>query len=213
MDDLDTLRQQISTAPFNRADLADDPIVQFERWYEEAQLAQLPQPNGMSLATAVASGRVTSRMVIMRQVDERGFVFFTGLNTQKVADINENAQVALLFPWLLLNRQVRIEGTAVALPQRETWQYFLSRSPNSQLGAWFTQSAGVLSSKGVLKAKWAEMKRKFSDGQIPLPSGWGGYRVQPNRVEFWNGRRDGLHDRFEYTRQTDSTWHIQRLHP
>ncbi len=198
--------------PLNRTDLAADPLAQFAKWYAQAWEAELPQPHAMSLATATPEGRVSSRLVLLRSFDEAGFVFFTGLETQKVREMRANAQVALLFPWLLLNRQVRVEGTAVPLSAAQTLQYFLSRPRDSQLGAWFTQTGGVVSSKAVLRAKWAEVKEKFRAGEVPLPSGWGGYRVRPQRIEFWQGRTDGLHDRFSYWQQEDG-WLIKRLRP
>lgn len=202
-----------SDKPIRRADLATEPMAQFARWYEEAWAANLPQPHAMSLATSTLQGRVSSRLVLLRSFDEAGFVFFTGLETQKVSEMRDNPQVALLFPWLLLRRQVRVEGTAVPLSTAQTLRFFLSRPRHSQLEAWFTQAGGVASSRAVLRAKWAEVKKKFQAGEVSLPTGWGGYRVQPWRVEFWQGHADGLHDRFSYQRQEDGTWLIQRLLP
>lgn len=199
--------------PLRRADLAAEPMAQFGCWYEQAWAANLPQPHAMSLATATPDGRVSSRLVLLRSFDEAGFVFFTGLETQKVSDMRANPQVALLFPWLLLNRQVRVEGTAVSLSTTQTLRSFLSRPRHSQLEAWFTQTGGAVSSRAVLRAKWAEVQGKFRTGKIPLPTGWGGYRVQPRRAEFWQGRADGLHDRFVYQQQEDGAWLIQRLLP
>ncbi len=213
MDTLTHKWEKLMATPLRRADLAVEPLAQFAHWFAQAWEAELPQPHAMSLATATPQGRVSSRLVLLRSFDEAGFVFFTGLETQKVREIAANPQVALLFPWLLLKRQVRVEGTAVPLSTAQTLQFFLSRPRDSQLEAWFTQAGGVVSSRAVLKGKWAEMKEKFRAGEVPLPSGWGGFRVQPQRVEFWQGRPDGVHDRFAYRRQQEGGWLIERLRP
>lgn len=205
--------QQLRESRLNRKNLPIKPVTQFECWLKEAHEADLPHPNAMSVATVSASGMVSSRMVMLRYFDERGFVFFTGLETQKARDMGENGNVSLLFPWLLLERQVRVAGTAVSLPKSETLQFFASRSRESQMGAWLTQTSDVISSRNVLKQKWIEFKQKFGEGRVSLPSAWGGYRVIPRRIEFWQGHADGLHDRFTYTRQKNATWVIERLLP
>jgi pyridoxamine 5'-phosphate oxidase len=197
----------------DRAQLPDEPFAQFEQWLHEAHEAQLPHPNAMSIATVSADGLVSSRMVMLRLFDERGFVFFTGLETQKVRDIGENKNVSLLFPWIALERQVRIAGTAVSLPKSESLKYFLSRSRGSQIGMWLAQSSDVISSRSVMQSKLAELKQKFGEGQVPLPSAWGGYRVIPHRIEFWQGHADHLHDRFEYQLDKQGNWVIRRLLP
>ena len=204
---------RIKAQPLRQADLAQQPMVQFTRWYRQAEDVKLSLPHAMSLATADENGRVASRLVLLRHFDERGFVFFTSLETSKVWDIAKNLQVALLFPWLLLERQVRVEGTAVPLSRGETLRHFLSRPRASQLAVWFTQQSGAVSSRAVLQKQWAAMKQKYRQGRIPLPDSWGGYRVQPRRVEFWQGRADAVHDRFEYLRQADGSWTIMRLRP
>ena len=150
---------------------------------------------------------------MLRIFDERGFVFFTGLETQKAQDIGENENVSLLFPWLMLERQVRVAGTAVSLPKAEALKFFLSRSRGSQMGMWLAQSSEVISSRTVMQSKLAELKQKFGEGQVPLPSAWGGYRVIPRRFEFWQGHVDHLHDRFEYLLDERGNWVIKRLLP
>lgn len=194
-------------------DHVQDPLALFSAWYQAAQAHQLPQPNAMSLATVSAAGEVSSRLVLLRTYDEAGFVFYTGLNTQKAHDLNAHPQAALLFPWLGLQRQVRIQGTAVRLSRSEVWRYFITRPRGSQLGAWLTQSSEVVSSRRVLQAKLAAWQEKFQAGQIPLPEAWGGYRLRPYRYEFWQAAPDDLPDRFAYTRQEDGRWLHQRLVP
>ncbi|MCA9957807.1 MAG: pyridoxamine 5'-phosphate oxidase [Anaerolineales bacterium] len=210
---LDDLRRHIIETPMQRANLCPNPVEQFAQWWQQAEAAAQPQPQAMSLATADTAGRVSSRLVLLRAFDTRGFVFFSGYETKKGRDMAVNAQVALLFPWLLLQRQVRVEGTAVQLSAAESWQYFLTRSRASQVGAWLTQTDGVVSSRALLKSKWAEMMHRFQQGEIPLPTAWGGYRVQPQYLEFWQGHDDDLPDRFAYTRQADSSWVVARLLP
>lgn len=194
-------------------DSGDDPLVLFAAWYHEAQAQALPQPNAMNLSTVSVTGEVSSRLVLLRTYDAQGFVFYTGLDTQKAHDLDTHPQVALLFAWLPLQRQVRVQGTAVKLSTTEVWQFFVTRPRGSQLGAWLTQSSEVVSSRMVLQAKLAELKRKFQDGQIPLPGAWGGYRVQPYRFEFWQGQPDYLPDRFAFAQQADGRWLRQQLVP
>lgn len=206
-------RQQLKNTRLNREQLPQDPLIQFEQWLQDAQDAELPHPTAMSIATVSADGFVSSRMVILRYFDARGFVFFTGLETQKAREINENENVALLFPWLGLDRQVRMAGTAVSLPKTESLKFFMSRSRGSQMGVWLAQSSDVISSRSIMQSKLAELKQKFGDGQVPLPAAWGGYRVIPRRIEFWQGHADHLHDRFLYTKQNETSWQIDRLLP
>jgi len=190
-----------------------DPLLLFADWYQAAQTQNLPQPNAMSVATVSAQGEVSSRLVLLRTYDAAGFVFYTGLDTQKAHDLDSHPQAALLFPWLGIQRQVRVQGTAVKLSTAAVWQYFITRPRGSQLGAWLTQSSEVVSSRHVLQAKMAALKQKFQAGQIPLPDAWGGYRVQPYRYEFWQAQPDNLPDRFAYTLQDNGRWLHQRLVP
>jgi pyridoxamine 5'-phosphate oxidase len=195
-----------------RESLKPDPLAQFDVWLQAAQDAALPYPNAMSLATASPTGAVSSRIVLLRYFDEAGFVFFSATNTLAARQMAENPQVSLLFPWLALERQVKVVGTAVPLPKSDSLRFFASRHRESQMGTWLAQEGGVISSRPVLQAKWREIKRKFGDGQVPMPDFWGGYRVVPQSIEFWNGRADGLHDRFIYIRR-GTDWGILQVVP
>ncbi len=211
--DRETLRAQWRDAKLNRADLPTDPYGQFAKWLQQAQEAELPYPMGMILATASGSAEVSSRIVLLRYFDQRGFVFFSGYDTLKSAQMAENGQVALLFPWLLLERQVKILGRAEKISVHESIKFFATRSRESQIGAWLSQSSEAISSRAILRAKLENVKRKFRDGQVPLPERWGGYRVIPRSIEFWQGHSNGLHDRFVYSLTEDGQWEIERLLP
>lgn len=211
--DLGALRKEYRTAALDLEHLNPDPIQQFAAWFEQARQAQLTEPNAMSLATANAEGMVSLRTVLLKLFDRQGFVFFTNYNSRKSRDIAANASVALLFPWLDLERQVKIRGKAVKVSTAESLRYFSSRPRGSQIGAWVSDQSQVLSSRKVLEMKVLEMKRKFADGQVPLPDFWGGYRVEPISLEFWQGRESRLHDRFLYSLQADGYWMIDRLMP
>lgn len=195
-----------------RNSLSKDPFTQFEKWFQDAQAAEMPYPHAMSLATASATGVVSSRIVLLRYFDAKGFIFFSATNTLTAQQIDENVQVSLLFPWLVLERQVKVMGTAVSLPTPEVLRFFTTRRRATQMGTWLAESGGVVTSRSVMQAKWAEIKQKFRDGQIPMPDFWGGYRIVPQSIEFWQGNPDGLHDRFVYTRQ-DEKWEVLRLLP
>ncbi len=211
--DIEALRADIRQIKLVQARLPSDPLILFETWLQQAQDAKLPHPTGMSLATASQTGSVSSRIVLLRYFDKRGFVFFSGYDTKKSEQIEENAQVALLLPWLLLERQVKIIGWAEEISGKESLKFFTTRSRESQIGAWLTQTSEVVSSRSMLHAKVESVKRKFRDRQIPLPERWGGYRVIPHSIEFWQGHADGLHDRFVYSLDRQNNWHIVRLVP
>ena len=196
-----------------REDLKSDPIEQFQLWLEEACRAGVTEPTAMSLATAGSDGRPLLRTVLLKGLDNRGFVFFTNLESRKARQIRENPNVSLLFPWLLLERQVVVTGCAAKISVAESLKYFVTRPRGSQLAAWASRHSSVISSRRVLEMQWENLKQKFSSGQIPLPSFWGGYRVTPQTIEFWQGGHDRLHDRFEYTRQSDDSWRTERLAP
>ena len=210
---IDGLREELRQTSLNRADLPSDPLVLFTKWLRDAQDAELPHPTAMSLATASRLGEVSSRIVLLRYFDERGFVFFSGYETKKSEQIAENAQVALLFPWLMLERQVKISGKAAKISRKESFRFFTSRSQESQMGAWLTQSSEVISSRSILQSKLEQMKQKFRDNRMPLPDRWGGYRVFPKLIEFWQGNSSGLHDRFVYASLGEGNWSIERLVP
>ena len=196
-----------------REDLRADPVGQFTLWMKEACDSGLVEPNAMSLATVGADGQPGLRTVLLKGFDERGFVFYTNLESRKARQIAENSQVSLLFPWLALHRQVAVNGVAERVPLSEALAYFITRPFGSQIGAWASPQSQVVSARSLLEMKWEEAKRKFQEGRVPMPSFWGGFRVVPRDLEFWQGRGHRLHDRFLYTRQPDGAWKIERLAP
>lgn len=196
-----------------RKDLDADPVRQFERWFREACELDRPDPNAMALATVDAQQRPACRTVLLKYFDRRGFVFFTNLSSNKSTQIERNSSVALLFFWPDFGRQVSVRGAAERVSARETLRYFATRPRGSQLGAWVSSQSSVISSRSLLEAKVEEMKRKFADREIPLPSFWGGFRVIPAEYEFWQGHADRLHDRFLYSRRDTEDWSIERLAP
>ncbi len=210
--DLADLRREYRSRPLHRADLDPDPLVQFDRWFGEATHAGLPDANAMSVATVAADGQPSSRMVLLKYYDAQGFVFYTNLGSRKAAELGANPRAALLFFWPELFRQVKIRGRAARTSAAENLAYFMRRPRDSQLGAWVSSQSQPISSRAVLEQKFTEMKQKFAQGEVPLPSFWGGYRVAPDYIEFWQGQEGRLHDRLAYTRD-DSGWNIERLAP
>ena len=192
--------------------LLENPIELFDQWFDDAKQAGIYEHNAMSLATCSNGGLPSVRTVLLKLYDQQGFVFFTNYGSRKAQEINENPRVALLFPWVEISRQIRIEGNISKVSTAESLKYFSSRPRESQLGAWVSQQSEMLSSRGLLEHKLLEMRQKFGAGKIPLPDFWGGYRVIPQTLEFWQGRPHRLHDRFEY-RKTDEHWQVQRLQP
>jgi pyridoxamine 5'-phosphate oxidase len=211
--DLGAMRQEFVDAGLSRRDLADDPIQQFAAWFEQAQVSGIRMPNAMTLATVSADGQPSARTVLLKFFDARGFVFYTNYGSRKAHEIEGNPRVALLFPWIDLERQVRITGRAERVSTAESAKYFLTRPRGSQIGAWVSNQSSPVSSRQLLMAKVEEVKRKYGDGEIPLPSFWGGYRVAPDSVEFWQGRENRLHDRFVYRSTDAGRWSIERLAP
>ncbi len=199
--------------PLRRRDLADDPLEQFLRWYQEAQGSGLRYPNAMAVATATADGRPSVRMVLLRGVDERGFVFYTNLESRKGRELAENPRAALLFYWEPLERQVRIEGRVELVTSAEADAYFATRPKGSQISAWASRQSEPIDSREALERQHAEFAERFGSGPVPRPAYWGGYRVVPDAYEFWQGRPDRLHDRFRYERSADGIWVITRLQP
>jgi pyridoxamine 5'-phosphate oxidase len=210
--DLFHFRKEYSDRGLHRRDLAANPMIQFEQWFRQAVELQLHEPNAMSLATVDASGRPLLRTVLLKYFDANGFVFFTNYQSRKAKHIEENPRVSLLFPWVVLERQVIVQGRAEKISAAESLKYFASRPRESQLGAWVSDQSSVISSRKLLLQKLAEIKDKFSHGEIPLPSFWGGFRVVPETIEFWQGGSARLHDRFHYEHK-DGEWEIKRLSP
>ncbi len=211
--DIADLRREYTRAGLDRGDLDDDPVRFFERWFREACEAGVREPNAMSVATVDGAGSPGLRTVLLKYFDADGFVFFTNLESNKARQIDANPNVTLLFPWLELERQVTIWGRTQVVSRGETLRYFARRPRDSQIGAWISQQSSVISSRSLLQMKFDEMRRKWREGEVPLPGFWGGYRVQPERFEFWQGRPNRLHDRFLYSRREDDGWRIDRLAP
>jgi len=207
------MRSDYRLAELDESTLAADPFTQFQRWFEDALSAGVIEPNAMSLATASAGGQTTLRTVLCKDYDQRGFVFFTNLGSTKAAQIGANPQVSLLFPWLKLERQVIVNGTAERLGLGEVAGYFVKRPRGSQLAAWTSRQSSVVTARHALQQMFAEIEQKFAHGEVPVPSFWGGFRVQPRTIEFWQGRPNRLHDRFLYTRLDQQVWKIERLAP
>ena len=207
------LEPDFSRPPLLIEELESDPIVQFEKWFREAWDENYPMPHAMSLATASAEGLPTVRTVLLKGYDSNGFVFFTNYGSRKAKQISNNPQAALLFPWVRLGRQVTVAGRVEKISKSESVQYFLSRPRGSQLSAWASAQSTVISSRTILESAFATVKRRFADGEVPLPDFWGGYRVDPDSIEFWQNRKDRLHDRFLYNRGENGAWRIDRLTP
>jgi len=208
--DLSSLRKEYLQSGIVRKDLKSNPIEQFSLWLSQAMDADIIEPSAMSLATSDDS--IGIRTVLLKYFDEKGFVFFTNYESKKSKQIQSNPQAAILFPWLALERQVKIIGKVEKISNLESLKYFSSRPKDSQIGAWASEQSSRISSRSILIEQFALMKKKFSHGEIPLPAFWGGYRVIPISIEFWQGRENRLHDRFIYERQEDG-WTISRLSP
>ena len=210
--DLASLRRDYRTRPLNRADLAADPVVQFQQWFTEALDAGVLDPNAMSIATVDTAGQPSLRTVLLKYFDATGFVFYTNLDSRKAEEIKANPKVALLFYWAEISRQVRITGTATRTTATESLRYFLTRPRDSQIGAWVSEQSRVIEGRNLLEARFAELKARFTAGEVPLPAFWGGFRVAVESIEFWQARDNRLHDRFLYSR-SGSDWTIVRLAP
>lgn len=207
------LRRSYTLAGLDKEDLTEKPIDLFEKWLKECLDAGLYDPNGVVVSTVNKEGQPHSRMVLLKNYDENSLVFFTNLGSRKAHDIADNPRVSMLFPWYYLERQVIFTGTAEKLSLSEVLKYFHSRPRDSQIGAWASHQSSRISARSALESKFMELKEKFSKGEVPLPTFWGGFRVTFDSVEFWQGRENRLHDRFMYTRTGRDSWDIARLAP
>jgi len=205
-------RREYDYGKLSRESLLDSPFDQFKLWMAQAIEADIQDPTAMSVATVSTEGKPWQRMVLLKDFDERGFVFYTNLGSRKAAEIAGNAQVSLHFPWLQLDRQVIVGGRAERLSTVDVMKYFLSRPKGSQLAAWASKQSSRINSRQALETQFEQVKEKFSKGEIPLPDFWGGFRVVPEEIEFWQGGESRLHDRFSFQRNGDD-WDIARLSP
>jgi len=211
--DISDLRREYEQGGLSEADLAADPVVQFRVWFAQALAVDPRDANAMTLATADREGRPSARIVLLKGVDERGFVFFTNYESRKGRDLAENPEAALVFFWPLLDRQVRVEGRVERTSREESAAYFRSRPLKARLGAWASRQSRVLEEREELEREVAQAEERFADGEVPLPDFWGGYRLVPAAVELWQGRPSRLHDRFRYERSPAGGWRVERLSP
>ena len=212
-EELAMLRKDYSERGLRRAELNADPIVQFQAWLHEAHETQLLEPNAMILATVDHAGHPWTRTVLLKICDFRGFSFFTNYTGAKAKHLDNEPRAALTFWWGALERQVNITGRVEKVSAAESDTYFASRPVGSRIGAWASQQSSVLANREELEARFAEVRAKYPTDEIPRPESWGGYRLVPSTVEFWQGRRSRLHDRFRYTRELPDRWRIDRLSP
>ncbi|NVJ52766.1 MAG: pyridoxamine 5'-phosphate oxidase [Campylobacteraceae bacterium] len=213
MPDISKMRQEYVSKGLHKEDLEETPFKQFEKWFNQALDAELIEPNAFTLSTVGIDLKPTQRTVLLKMYDENGFVFFSNYKSRKSQHIDENPNISAHFAWLGLERQVRIEGTIKKISKSASMKYFLSRPKGSQLGAWVSHQSQVVNSRSVLESKFDEMRKKFSKGEIPFPSFWGGYQIVPTYFEFWQGGLNRLHDRFVYELNENQEWDIYRLEP
>lgn len=210
---LDELRREYTQGELRRADLHSDPLVQFESWLKTVIDTGIPDPTAMTIATVSADGQPSQRIVLLKDVSQGGFVFYTNLSSRKATELAANSKISLHFPWHFIERQVKVCGIAHPLSTTEVAKYFFSRPKESQLAAWASHQSKPISTRQMLISKFDEIKQKFAAGEVPLPKFWGGYRVIPHEIEFWQGGEHRLHNRFSYHKQDDGSWHIERLMP
>jgi len=210
--DLSEFRKEYAAHGIDRHELLDQPLAQFKAWFEQAKTAGVIEPNAMVLSTLGLDGFPSSRTVLLKAADERGFSFFTNYDSKKGEEIAANPRVTLLFPWFSLERQIHINGSLIKTSEDESVTYFARRPYGSQLGALASKQSDIIADRGVLEARLAELKATYPEGQVPKPPHWGGYRLVPTSFEFWQGRTNRLHDRFHYT-LNKGVWDIVRLAP
>ena len=213
MEQLAALRREYSLRGLDLQDLKPSWLETFNGWLADAAAAELPEPNAMVVATATPEAVPSVRYVLLKGVDERGFVFFTNLDSRKGHELRANPSVGLLFPWHGLQRQVRVQGTARLLDRDEVQEYFDSRPRDARIAAWASPQSQPLADRAELETRFDEYAERFAEGAIPAPPHWGGVRVTPTAVEFWQGRRSRLHDRLEFVRGADDSWAVRRLAP
>lgn len=207
------IRRDYARAALNEAELHPDPIEQFRRWFAEALEAAVQEPNAMTLATATPDGRPSARVVLLKGVDDRGLLFYTSYDSRKGRELEANPHAALVFFWPELERQVRVTGIVRKLPPDESYAYFRTRPVGSRLAAWASRQSEPIPDRAALETQLAEVRERFPGEEIPLPPHWGGYVVEPESIEFWQGRPSRLHDRLRYDRRPDGGWAITRLSP
>jgi len=208
------LRREYTLAGLTETDLHADPILQFQKWFEEAVAAEIAEPNAMVLATLNAGGQPSTRVVLLKAVDERGFSFYTNYESRKGRELAGNARASITFPWISLERQVCVQGSVTKLSREESAAYFQLRPRTSRLGAWASpHQSEVVAGRAVLEARMAQLQARHPGEDIPLPPYWGGLVLAPQEIEFWQGRPSRLHDRLRYVREVDGTWKIERLSP
>ena len=207
------LRHEYALDALNKADVDPDPLRQFHIWFEAAIAAELPEPNAMTLATSDRTGRPYARVVLLKDCDATGFVFFTNYRSDKGRQLAENPRAALVFLWLELERQVRIEGLVSQIAPAESEAYFRTRPRESRLGALASRQSQIVANRQILDDRFAQLEAQYPDDNIPMPNQWGGYRLRPEMLEFWQGRHGRMHDRLRYRRQGDDCWLLERLEP
>ncbi len=212
--DIQDLRQEYNIGELDKLTANPDPIRQFESWFKDALQANEPEPNAMTLATATPDGRPSARIVLLKGLDPTGFIFYTNYDSRKGRELDANTHAALVFNWMGLHRQVRVEGKVEKLLPEKSTQYFQSRPKESQIGAWASPQSAVIHDRSVLEEKVAALKKKYAGvEELPRPENWGGYLLRPDLVEFWQGRNSRLHDRLQYSPDGNNGWIIERLAP
>jgi len=213
MPDPKNIRIDYTVGELDESTVLPDPIGQFARWFDEAAVVNVAGANVMTLATVAADGTPSARVLLLKGFDSRGFVFFTNYTSRKARELEANPRAAMVFFWETLHRQVRIEGTVARVSRTESEEYFRTRPREAQIGAWASHQSGQVAARAVLEERQKALEARFAGGEVPLPDFWGGYRLVPAMMEFWQGRPARLHDRIRYTRKADGGWVIVRLEP